>query len=238
MRTQIARRLRRLPDAVRDAWPTGRPTTRRGALRAAAIILGLGAGLSVVFFLGAAAVSSFTNEYGFHPVANANAWRELTPAYGDISLCVRCHTLEQRRLASATHAGIGCESCHGPLGSHAFASPGSAEAAVAVAVPTDEVCVKCHVKAVGRPTSFRQIVPADHYISACLQCHDPHTAIARRPPVVQHTLSTLPVCVTCHGPEGFKARNQRHPTTATSDKVCLSCHLAGRGPDENESDSE
>lgn len=206
------------------------PTRRRGALRAAAVIAGLGAIFAVVLFVGAAAVLSFADEYGFRPERDAATWRALTPAYGDISLCAKCHAKEYDKLTSATHAGIGCESCHGPLGAHALASPGTGAARLAVAVPTDAVCVKCHVAVVGRPAAFRQIVPADHYTSLCLQCHDPHTGISRRPPIVQHPLDRLPPCVTCHGPDGFKARAQRHPTVSSDDKVCLACHLAGRGP--------
>jgi hypothetical protein len=216
----------RLARGVGGAWAAVRPRSRRGTLA----FVGLIAACSVVLFVGAAAASSVVTQYAFRPAANETAWRGLTPAFGDVTECAGCHTLEYGRLTSATHAGIGCESCHGPLGQHALASPGTPEAKVSVVVPTDEVCVKCHVAATGRPAGFRQIVPTDHYVSECLQCHDPHTGVSRRPPVVQHTLERLPPCVTCHGPEGFKARNQRHPTTATDDTVCLSCHLPGRGP--------
>jgi len=48
--------------------------------------------------------------------------------------------------------------------------------------------------------------------------------------VVRHPLDKLPPCLTCHGPEGFKARNQRHPAGTSDDKPCLDCHAAGRGP--------
>jgi hypothetical protein len=216
----------RLVSAVRHFGLAARPTSRRAVIAVAAA----GVVLSVVFYLGSAAVPSLYAEYGFHPAANASVWRALTPAYGDVSLCISCHLAEYRKLTSATHAGIGCESCHGPLWAHALASPGTAEAKVKVAVPTQEVCTKCHVAAVGRPASFRQIVLANHYISACLACHDPHTGISRRPPVVQHALDRLPPCVTCHGPDGFKARNQRHPVVSNDDRVCLACHLPGRGP--------
>ncbi len=92
-------------------------------------LVGLVAVCSVVLFVGAAAASSFMNQYGFHPAANESVWRGLTPAFGDIKQCAGCHTLEYGRLTAATHAGIGCESCHGALGKHALASPGTAEAA-------------------------------------------------------------------------------------------------------------
>lgn len=215
-----------LVSALRHLGHAVGPTSRRAVIAVAAA----GVVLSVVFYLGGATVSSLYAEYGSHPAVNASVWRALTPAYGDVTLCMTCHLAEYRKLTSATHAGIGCESCHGPLGAHALARPGTPEAQVKVAVPTQEVCTKCHVAAVGRPANFRQIVPANHYISACLACHDPHTGISRRPPVVQHALDLLPPCVTCHGPDGFKARNQRHPAVSSDDRVCLACHLPGRGP--------
>jgi hypothetical protein len=227
----LSRRLAQAAAVLRDAWLRVRPASPRGALLATAAIVGLSAALAVVFFVGAVALASFASEYGFHPDTNADAWRARSPVFGTASRCADCHGPEQAKLTSATHAGIGCESCHGPLGAHALASPGTREAEANVATPTDAVCVTCHVAAVGRPVGFRQIVPADHYVTTCLQCHDPHTGISKRPPVVQHPLDRLPECVTCHGPEGFKARDQRHPTVSDEDAVCLSCHLPGRGPD-------
>jgi hypothetical protein len=226
--------LARLIAAARQFRLIVRPTGGRGPIRGILAIGALGVVLSIAFYVGGATASSLYGEYGFHPDANESVARALTPAYSDVSLCVTCHAVEYRRLTSATHAGIGCESCHGPLAAHALASPGTLEAKVKVAVPTAEVCTKCHAAAVGRPAGFRQIVPANHYISACLQCHDPHTGISRRPPVVQHPLDHLPPCVTCHGPDGFKARDQRHPTVSGEDKVCLACHLVGRGPAEDQ----
>jgi hypothetical protein len=227
-------RVSRLGAAVGDLWLSVRPRSRRGALRGLAVIVGLSATLAVVFFAGAVALASFSSEYGFHPDANTAAWRVRPPAFGAVGQCASCHEPQYAKLTSATHAGIGCESCHGALGTHALASPGTPEAEVDVVTPSDTVCLTCHVAATGRPEGFRQVVPADHYVTTCLQCHDPHTGISKRPPVVEHPLERLPECVTCHGPEGFKARDQRHPTVSDEDEFCLSCHLPGRGPDDAE----
>ena len=218
--------MHRPAQAVGRTWDAVRPRTVRGAV----LFFVLAAACSLLIFVGATVASSAVAEYGFRPDVNSAAWRALQPAYGEVALCARCHETQYARLTSATHAGIGCESCHGPQGDHALASPGTAEAGFDVAVPTDELCVKCHVAVEGRPAGFRQIVPADHYTTACLACHDPHTAISRRPPVVAHPLGNLPPCITCHGPDGFKARSQRHPIVAADDPTCLACHQAGRGP--------
>lgn len=214
-------------------WLSVRPTTRRGAILATiAIVLSAGV-LSVVFFVGALMASTPYLEYSLiQPDANARAWAALEPGYANAALCAECHEPEHEKLVSATHAGIGCESCHGALLDHSLASPGTAEAAVEIAVPTDEVCLRCHAKAEGRPISFRQIVPSAHYVPVCLQCHDPHTGISNRPPITEHPLDDLPPCLVCHGPEGFKTRNLRHPAVTGDDKPCLACHAVGRGPEE------
>lgn len=229
-------RLEDIRQAIRRSfvgrfWLSVRPRTRQGAALAVAGILAASAFLAAVFVVGAMMAWSPYVESVVRPDANPRALAALELSYGDAAMCQRCHEPEFAKAASGSHDGIGCESCHGALYEHAVASPGVTESAAAPAVPTDELCVRCHTSAAGRPTSVRQVVPADHYVAECLQCHDPHTGISRRPPIVLHTLVDLPPCVTCHGPEGFKARNQRHPDVA-GDEPCLACHAPGRGPED------
>lgn len=216
---------------LRGFWASVRPRTRRGAVLGAVAILAGAAVLSVALFAGAAMAWSPYLDFSLHRDSNARQWAALDMSFASSSVCATCHTPEAGRLASAAHAGIGCQSCHGPLLDHSLASGDRAQATVAVAVPTDEVCARCHVQAQGRPATFRQIVPTQHYVSTCLQCHDPHTGVANRPPVVQHPLANLPPCLTCHGPAGFKARNVRHPAGQLTDQQCLDCHGPGRGPE-------
>lgn len=177
---------------------------------------------------------NFTLDHDSH--AEQAAGLGLT--FASSSTCARCHEPQAGRLASKSHAGIGCQSCHGALLEHTVESAGPDATTVKIAVPTDVVCVRCHVQATGRPAGLRGIVPAEHYVSDCLACHDPHTAIANRPPVVEHPLDKLPPCLTCHGPEGFKSRNVRHPAGTTDDKPCLDCHALGRGPADNNGGTE
>jgi len=221
----------RLWEAAARFWDTVRPTTRRGAALGLATIVGGASLLAVVFFVGATVAWSPYLESSVHPDTNARTWAALEPTYARDGTCATCHAIEAGKAATASHAGITCQSCHGALLDHSLASPGTAEVTAGLAVPTNEVCVRCHASAAGRPESLRQVEPARHYISECLQCHDPHTGISRRPPVVLHTLENLPPCTTCHGPEGFKARNQRHPAIE-NDALCLPCHAAGRGPED------
>lgn len=216
--------------AIRRFWDSVRPRTRRGGFLAAGAIL-LGAGvLSVVFLVGAAMAWDPYLEYALDPGVNTRQWATLELSYTSSSTCRECHLLLQVKLVTATHEGIGCQSCHGALLEHAEAGDAATSEQVPVRVPTDEVCLRCHTTATGRPAEFRQIVPGQHYVAECLECHDPHTGIANRPPVVLHPLTDLPPCLTCHGSEGFKARDQRHPEGTVDDARCLECHAAGRGP--------
>jgi hypothetical protein len=197
---------------------------------AVAGILAGAAALSAVMFVGAAMAWSPYLNFTVDHESHAEKAAALGLTFASSSTCARCHEPQATKLASRSHADIGCQSCHGALLEHTLESDSPNAATVKITVPTDAVCIRCHVEATGRPAGLRGIIPSQHYVSTCLACHDPHTAIANRPPVVQHPLDKLPPCLTCHGPEGFKARNQRHPAGTSDDKPCLDCHAAGRGP--------
>lgn len=215
---------------VRRFWQSVRPRTRRGRIVAAVSVLGGAALIAVALFAGAVMAWDPYLDFALHPDSNAKQWAALKMNFADSSVCLQCHVTETSRLGSHAHASIGCQSCHGPLLAHVEAGENASKADVRITTPTDEVCVRCHAAAEGRPADFKTIVPANHYVGQCLQCHDPHTALAERPPVVSHPLENLPPCLTCHGPDGFKARNQRHPAGTLTDQECLQCHAAGRGP--------
>jgi hypothetical protein len=214
---------------IREFWASVRPRTRRGAVLAVAAILGMGAVFSIAFVVVAQMAATPYLETVFHPDANARTWAALDARYAGRAECTSCHAPQATKAAAAQHATISCESCHGALLEHSVASAANAKPVARIETPTDEVCVKCHAKAVGRPLALGQVVPADHYVAACLDCHDPHTAVARRPPEVLHPLDQLPPCLVCHGDDGFKARNQRHPKVTGDDATCLACHEPGRG---------
>jgi hypothetical protein len=215
---------------IRRLWASVRPRTRRGRLVAAIAILGGAAVLAVAILAGAAMAWNPYLDFALHRDSNAKQWATLPMSFADSAVCIRCHITEASRLASNAHADIGCQSCHGALLAHVDAGENASKADVMIKVPTDEVCIRCHAAAVGRPADFQTIVPANHYVGQCLQCHDPHTTLAQHPPVVSHPLANLPPCLTCHGPDGFKARNERHPSGLLTDQECLQCHVAGRGP--------
>jgi hypothetical protein len=218
---------------LRRFWDSVRPRTRRGAFIAAGAILGGAAALSVVLAVGVTMAWSPYLRYSLDNTVNARQWAGMQLSYTASSTCQACHEPEHSALVLASHRDIGCQSCHGALLEHAEAGDEATSQQVPVRVPTDEVCLRCHTAATGRPTGFRQILPGQHYVAECLECHEPHVGTANRPPVVLHPLDNLPPCLTCHGPEGFKTRNQRHPAGTSDDTRCLECHAAGRGPAED-----
>jgi hypothetical protein len=218
---------------IRAFWASVRPQTGRERALAVIAVLAGSAVLSVVLFAGAAMAWSPYLDFSLHRDVDARSWAGLEVSFASSSTCARCHATEATKLTVGSHSDIGCQSCHGPLQAHVEAGDQADITTVAVAVPTSETCVRCHVMTEGRPATQAEIVTVQHYVPECLSCHDPHTAMANRPPVVVHPLDNLPPCNTCHGPEGFKARNVRHPVVE-SDEVCLSCHAAGRGPEDDE----
>jgi hypothetical protein len=193
-------------------------------------VLGGAAVIAVAIFAAAAMAWDPYLDFALHRDSNAKQWAALPMSFASSSVCLQCHVTEASRIASHSHADIGCQSCHGALLAHVEAGANASKSDVQIKVPTDEVCVRCHAAAEGRPADFKTIVPANHYVGQCLQCHDPHTAGAQHPPVVSHPLENLPPCLTCHGPDGFKARNERHPSGTLTDQECLLCHALGRGP--------
>lgn len=196
-------------------------------LRAAALVV-TAVAVAVGLYLAATALGIFSAEYGFHPGADARTWAQHPLRYAESSDCARCHAPESARLLSARHRDIGCQSCHGALAEHDIASKPD-RTTIEVAVPTAAVCVRCHTTITARPGSLPQITPARHYTEDCLGCHNPHSGVSNKPPVVPHPLDRLPPCITCHGPDGFRARTARHPVEPTADSICLSCHALGRG---------
>ena len=226
------------PMRIRRFWASVRPRTRRGTIVAVVGVLAGAGALSAVLFVAAAMAWSPYLDFTLHPDVDAKRTATLELTFASSSTCAGCHEPQAGKLVSKSHIGIGCQSCHGALLEHTLESEDANAGTVRIAVPTDEVCIRCHVQATGRPEGLRGIIPSEHYVSTCLACHDPHTGVANRPPVVEHPLAKLPACLVCHGPEGFMQRNQRHPAGTSDDKPCLDCHAAGRGPAEDDGDTE
>ena len=116
-------------------WDSVRPRTRRGGILAVVAILGGAVALSVALFVGVA--------MAWNPYLDYTLNRTSTPGSGRSCRCPtrpraparECHAEQQAHLASATHAGIGCQSCHGALLEHAASGSEAVSAKVPVAVP-------------------------------------------------------------------------------------------------------
>lgn len=85
--------------------------------------------------------------------------------------CVECHSDIGDLRKTARHAKVSCESCHGPLASHA-----AGEEPLKPAHPDGlKTCLGCHVKSPSKPSAFPQIEVADHAgDNKCSECHNPH----------------------------------------------------------------
>lgn len=109
--------------------------------------------------------------YGFYR-AGALHDNTLRPmVYAGQSTCAECHTeiLDQRK--GTRHEKVNCESCHGPLATHASGdviNPGKPD--------PKTVCAPCHVKMDGRPAFQPQVDVKEHSGDAlCIDCHKPHS---------------------------------------------------------------
>ena len=182
---------------------------------------------SIVLGGGAALASGFYAQYGaVKNVPNARAWAALAPQHVGQALCAECHAAEGIAQDASIHVNVSCEDCHGPGAEHAAGT--DAARTVALVRPESGICVTCHGATAGRPATFPVVNPASHYSGgACLRCHDPHSIVATRPPLVSHPLADLPECTTCHAPDGLKKVPTGH--TLVADAICLSCH--GRDAD-------
>jgi hypothetical protein len=180
---------------------------------------------TVALGAGAFAAASFYNDYGaVRNGPNAEAWRALTPRFAGAATCTACHAAQATAEDASIHLDVACEDCHGPAAAHS-ASDAAARATV-LGKPASGICVACHAATAGRPAAFPQIDPAAHFSGGqCLRCHDPHSIVAVRPPVVLHPLVDLPECTTCHAPDGLKAIPAGHELV--EDAVCLACHGPG-----------
>jgi hypothetical protein len=182
---------------------------------------------SVLLAVGAFATTTLYGQYGGpRTEASTLAWAARPAVYARAD-CRECHDAQVTTVASGAHAEVICETCHVPTVPHPGPVPGVVQA---LDTESSSVCSTCHAEASGRSIRFPQVDPSDHYRGAvCLQCHDPHSALADTPPDVTHPLAKLPDCTTCHSPQGLK----RFPTghQLAPDVVCLGCHrTTGRVP--------
>jgi predicted CXXCH cytochrome family protein len=129
------------------------------------------AGLLLFLLAKALLVPADFGVYG-HYRAGALADNRAEPlVHAGRAACAACHAERVAELGKGKHAGVGCESCHGPLAAHA-AEP---KARKAQRPDGRALCLACHRTNVARPPSFSQVDPRDHAPEgACTDCHSAH----------------------------------------------------------------
>ena len=109
--------------------------------------------------------------YGHYRAGALGDVRSRAPSFAGRQACAACHTDTAEALAKGKHAGVGCETCHGPLARHAE----DPEKQTPAKLDPRKLCLSCHVASVAKPKQFPQIDPADHGEgAACASCHVPH----------------------------------------------------------------
>jgi hypothetical protein len=96
----------------------------------------------------------------------------VLPHYSGKAACAECHDDMAAFLESDAHAGLSCETCHGPGLDHVnFAD------SVDMFKPSGrEFCGLCHTKNPARNKKvITQVDLKDHYPeNDCIKCHNPH----------------------------------------------------------------
>jgi uncharacterized CHY-type Zn-finger protein len=92
-------------------------------------------------------------------------------AFAGRAACETCHSDIVDLKTKGKHAGVGCESCHGPLAKHAD-DPSIHPQKLDVA----NLCVRCHEASSARPKWFPQVASEEHSSGVpCDTCHQPHS---------------------------------------------------------------
>lgn len=136
-------------------------------IRLAAIFL-VGAVLFVV--VRAQMVPDDFGTLGHYRASAIDDARRQAPVHAGQAACADCHADVVTVRTAARHAAISCESCHGPLASHA-----SGEVAKPPRPDGREGCVRCHAARTGKPRQYPTVVVKDHAgDETCVTCHTPH----------------------------------------------------------------
>lgn len=138
-------------------------------IRLAAVVLG---GLLLFLLVRAQVVPPGFGRYGHFRAGALDDARNHPLRHAGKAACASCHEDPPKTLASGKHAGVACESCHGPLANHAE-DPGKATPA---RPDTAVLCARCHRADAAKPKGFPQVDPREHYAGdACGSCHQAHT---------------------------------------------------------------
>jgi hypothetical protein len=130
--------------------------------------------VGVLIFLGVrqAVIPKNFGQYGhFRPGALAEI-RDRPLHYAGRGACADCHSDVVSVKKTGAHAGIACETCHGPQLKH-VEDPEKFKPALP---DTVVLCARCHQQNVAKPHGFPQVAAQQHSQGmACKGCHQPHS---------------------------------------------------------------
>lgn len=132
----------------------------------------LAAALVLFLVIRAAIVPKDFGLYGHYRAGALGDIAARPISFAGHATCEACHDDEAKTKSAGKHAGVACETCHGPASAHTE-DPTSH----AVLKPDPKVlCVRCHEADPARPHSFPQVVSKDHAgDTSCAACHKPHS---------------------------------------------------------------
>lgn len=136
------------------------------------MVLLLGAGLIFFLIVRHAIVPKSFGQYGHYRAAALDDIRARPVSFAGRQTCEMCHTDIAETKSKGVHAGVGCESCHGPSAAHTEDPTGHP----AVKPDPAVLCVRCHEANPSKPKTFPQVVSKDHSNGmSCGECHQPHS---------------------------------------------------------------
>jgi uncharacterized CHY-type Zn-finger protein len=137
-------------------------------VRLAALFLG---GVLVFSIARAELVPESFGRLGHYRANAIDDVRAKEPVHAGQAACAECHVDVVELRAKARHKGIACESCHGPLGTHARGED-EKKPALPVATP---LCTHCHAANTGKSKRYPTVDIKEHSGGeSCVTCHKPH----------------------------------------------------------------
>ncbi len=145
--------------------------------------------------------------------------------------CMGCHdgrsASDMRRFRDSAHAGVSCETCHGPGYDHVRVG---GRGGLLIDNPAREpfaqqaeVCTQCHQDTV---RGYERTLHATAQAASCHDCHDVHRegglSKAKQGPVANRLEAIAETCSDCHGVQTAQFLESGHAQAGVA--TCVSCH--------------
>ncbi len=136
-------------------------------LRPAVVLL---AAVGAFLLIRSAVIPKAFGQLGHYRPGALDLIRSHPISYAGQETCALCHDSEAATRAAGKHAHVACETCHGPLASHAQ------DPSIKPKLPeVANLCRRCHEQDAAKPKKFPQVVTTEHSGGMpCNSCHQPH----------------------------------------------------------------